>query len=301
MECPDPPEEIKEWLENDWKDIDKELLIKQTIEKIEYELDDDDNEIEKIVTVSLEEDKDRVESLEVWKELREKWIESESKARKVDSIFNDLYSLYSILKKEAESVELVFGDGILNYKGKKQISHPLLIQTVNLEFDANIPQFKITISEERGPELYKSLFSNIEDTNYELLLEIYNEFEQQQFSPYELLECNSFLTRLSHAISVDGVFLESIQQCEEENKQLQIYRRPVLFVRKRNLGFEVAIDSIIEDIDSIESMPRFLCDIVGSEYDNINQLDTNNDSTNNFLSANGIDEDILLTKPANLE
>ncbi|MBW9154727.1 AAA domain-containing protein [Clostridium estertheticum] len=300
-ECPLPPEEVKEWLEKGWNDISKEVVVKQYIEKIEYEIDSDNNEVSKLVTINLEEDNDRLDLLNIWKELRAKWAYEESKARKADAVYNELYSLYSILKKEAEALELVLGDGILSYCGNKEINHPILLQAVNLVFDANIPQFKINISEERGPELYKSLFSNITESNYELLSSIYEEFETSQFTPYGLSESNSFLTRLSHALASDGIFLENSQEYEKVRNYPQIYRRPVLFVRKRNLGFGVAIDSIIEDIGNTQSLPGFLCDIVGIENDNPKVEEQSNKSENNFLSVNGIDEDILLTKPANAE
>ncbi|WP_099191960.1 AAA domain-containing protein [Tepidibacter mesophilus] len=299
-ECPTPPEEIKDWLEKEWHNISKEVVVKKKIEKIEYEIDDTNKKIEKLVTINFEDDKNRVVSLDKWEKLREKWVEEESKAREADVIFNGLYSLYSLLKKEAEAVELVLGDGILSYLGNKKINHPILLQAVNLEFDANIPQFKVNVSEDRGPELYKSLFSNITELNYELLLSIYEEFDTSQFTPYELAESNSFLNRLSHALASDGKFLESIQQYEGANSYPQIYRRPVLFVRKRNLGFGVAIDSIIEDLSNAEEIPGFLRDIAGIEYDN-SQEEVSNDQKNNFLSANGIDENVLLTKPANAE
>lgn len=300
-ECPFPPEEIKEWLEKGWNNISKEVVVKHKIERIQYKLDLDNNEIEKLVIVNLEDDEERLALLSEWKELREKWVEEESKARESDAVFNELYSLYSMLKKEAEAVELVLGDGILSCLGKKEINHPILLQTVNLEFDANIPQFKINISGERGPELYRSLFSNITDLNYELLKNIYEEFETNQFTAYELSESNSFLNRLSHALAPNGIFLESMQQYKKASSYPQIYRRPILFVRKRNLGFGVAIDSIIQDINNTEYMPGFLGDIVGIEYDNLKGKDGSNNQENNFLSANGIDENILLTKPANAE
>ena len=300
-ECPSLPIELKEWIGKGWNDLSKEVLVKKHIEKIEYEIDENNKKVEKIVKINFEDDVDRVAVFSKWKALREKWVKEESKAREVDALFNELYALYSMLKKEADAVELILGDGILSCLGKKKINHPILLQPVNLEFDANIPQFKINVSGERGPELYKSLFSNITEPNYELLLSVYEEFEINQFTPYELAESNSFLNRLAHALSPDGVFLESINQSEKVTSNPQIYRKPVLFVRKRNLGFGVAIDSIIEDINSVKNVPGFLGDIVGIECDSKQKNDTTNEKKDTLLSANGIDEDILLTKPANLE
>lgn len=56
-ECPTPPEEIKDWLEKEWHNISKEVVVKKKIEKIEYEIDDTNKKIEKLVTINFEDDK----------------------------------------------------------------------------------------------------------------------------------------------------------------------------------------------------------------------------------------------------
>ncbi|MBU3207750.1 AAA family ATPase [Clostridium algidicarnis] len=228
------------------------------------------------------------------------WVTSEIKAIKADEIYNEFYALYAFLKKEAEEAELMFGDGILCCSGKVKIDHPVLLQSVRLEFDTNIPQFKVII-EDRNPELYKSIFSYITDVNYELLEDVYKEFNENQFVPYEITKSNSFMNRLSHTLSLNGKFIESIGEFEGINTYPQIYRKPVLFVRKRNLGFGVAVDSIIEDVKHGEIIPSFLKDIVGIENKKNEKGSDIKDNTESFLNSNGLDKDILLTKPANTE
>lgn len=94
------------------------------------------------------------------------------------------YTLYSSLKKEGESMELVLGDGILGCNAEKRIYHHILLQKVDLKFNANIPEFRLELSDKTS-ELYKSIFTLVNNYNMELLLELYEEFEKEEFSPLD--------------------------------------------------------------------------------------------------------------------
>lgn len=232
-ECPIPPKEIKDWLEKGWNSLIDEVKIKKSIDNLEKQ---SYNNEEIIVKIDFYDDKNRVQALNEWKNKRVLWLSKETKSREADDIFNDFYSLYSKLKKEAEAVELMFGDGVLACKGISNIYHPILLQTVNLIFDANIPEFRIEASD-KSPELYKSIFNRLDEINHELLLEIYQEFEREQFSPCEVSESSSFLKRIAHALSSDGKFIDIDDKNFEMTSYPQIFRKPVLFIRKRNMGF----------------------------------------------------------------
>lgn len=298
-ECPKPPSELVEWLESGWNRFDKEVKIKSIITKTEKDIE---TEEEKVVEVKFNDDKKRVSLFKEWINERTDWSNKEIVSHNVDDLFNMLYTLYSTLKKESESMELIFGDGILGYMYEKKIYHPILLQKVNLIFDANIPEFKIQICD-KSPELYKSIFTLIADANTELLLEIYKEFEKEEFSPFDIDSSNSFLNRVAHALSPNGEFLNNNKEFKFQDYP-QIFRKPVLFVRKLNMGFESAIDAILEDIEEIDYIPDFLKDIIGSDDDS-NKLNSNNniiaEDNSKLLTSNGLDENILLTKPANTE
>ena len=272
-ECPKPPEAIKSHLQGDMEDVEAIVTYKN---------------------IDIEEDKSLIKQFVEWESKREKWICGEKPLRIVDNLFNEFYSLYSNLKKEAESVELMFGDGILFYNGGGiTIDHPIVLQKVKLEFDPNIPKFILKLAE-NDSELYRSVFYNIDHINDELLKDIYIDFEKSLYSPADGEITDSFLNRLSNALSAKGKFLNSKNELEKLKKVPQIYRRPVLFLRKRNLGFNSAIDGILEEINKDMELPEFLNDIIG----NFQKKPANHIGT---LDMNGIDEEILLTKPANSE
>ncbi|WP_252231886.1 AAA domain-containing protein [Clostridium sp. ZBS15] len=297
-ECPEIPVELKEWLEKGWSKFDEEVKVKESINKMEK---DSETGEENLVEINFDDDNKRRSALENWKAKRNIWSEKEITAHDVDDIFNMLYTVYSTLKKESEAMELIFGDGILGCRDEKKIYHPILLQKVNLIFDANIPEFRIEVSD-KNPELYKSIFTLVPDFNTELLLEIYKEFEVEEFSPFDIDRSNSFFNRVTHALSPKGEFLDNDEEFKFQEYP-QIFRKPVLFIRKLNMGFESAIDAILEDLEKVDSIPEFLKDIIGVDEDDSMQLNNSTITENNstLLASNGLDENIILTKPANTE
>ena len=128
-ECPEPPVELKEWLEKGWNKFDEEVKIKESINKVEKDSKTGEKILDKINFVD---DDERIKKLENWKAKRNIWSKQERIAHDVDDIFNMLYTLYSTLKKESEAMELIFGDGILGCENEKKIYHPIILQKVNL-------------------------------------------------------------------------------------------------------------------------------------------------------------------------
>ena len=70
-------------------------------------------------------------------------------------------------------------------------------------------------------------------------------------------------------------------------------------MRKKNLGFSIALESILEDIRPDDNIPSFLKRAVG--FDEGLSSDSMQESESSDMSFNGEDEDILFTKPANPE
>lgn len=299
-QCPVPPTLIQEWLELGWEKPEKEVSYKDKIEKVNpnYGMTIEEP---RYIKVKFEENKHLVKAFKQWEAERKVWANLEVITRQVDTLFNNFYALYATIKKEAEAIELVLGDGILlDTSTLQKIHHPILLQTVKLEFDANIPEFKLIVSE-KGPELYKSLLSICKESNNELLLDIYKEFDAQEITPMNCLEASSFFNRVCYALSPNGKFLENYEDVQKLAQFPQIYRKPILFLRKRNLGFNIAIESILEDIKDNTKLPTFLKEIVGVN-DQLHRTESTQEVVNRSkLNPNGIDKEILLTKPANTE
>ncbi len=75
-------------------------------------------------------------------------------------------------------MELVLGDGILSWRRPEGgIYHPVLLQRLQLEFSANVPEF--TLAETEVPvELYSALFQSMSDVDGRVIGRCREELEQ---------------------------------------------------------------------------------------------------------------------------
>jgi very-short-patch-repair endonuclease len=285
---PEPPEEIAAWLEDGWDDPSNALTFKQTPGESE------NNAGPRIV--KLADDPVRTASLEHWKLLRNEWVKTEKPARAVMKIFESLYALYGRIDREAERVELVLGDGILSWRRTDGgIYHPILLQRLQLQFDASVPEF--TLSEaDHLVELYSALFQSMNDVDGRAIGRCREELEQQGFHPLINGSTSGFLKRLVVQLSPRGEFLEDRAPDAEVNDPC-IGREPILFLRARTLGFAAAIEGILADLRTREDLPWSLLNIVGEESP-ISGAGDANPSASGSAQADG---EVLLSKPANPE
>jgi very-short-patch-repair endonuclease len=286
--APEPPDEIAAWLEDSWDDPSKPLIFEESMEVTV------DGAVPGLVR--FVDDPARIASLERWKLLRSEWVSTEKPARNAMKLFESLYSLYGRIEREGERVELVLGDGVLSWRRPEgSIYHPILIQRLQLQFDASTPEF--TISEADYPvELYSALFQSMSDVDGRAIGRCREELDEGGFHPLLNGATSGFLRRLVVQLSARGEFLENSAPKEELTDPC-IGRDPVLFLRGRTLGFAAAIEGILVDLRTREDLPWSLVNIVGEELPNADVGDVNA-ATAGFAPSDG---DVLLSKPANPE
>jgi very-short-patch-repair endonuclease len=284
---PLPPEEIAAWLEDGWDDPAKPVSFEETMDESV------DGAAPKLTKFS--DDPARVAGLERWKLLRNAWVNTETPARTAMKIFESLYALYGRIDREGERVELVLGDGILSWhRAEGSVYHPILLQRLQLQFDASVPEF--TISEADYPvELYSALFQSMSDVDGRTIGRCREELEEGGFHPLVNGATSDFLKRLVVQLSARGEFFEDCAPEKEVNDPC-IGRDPVFFLRGRTLGFAAAIEGILADLRTREDLPWSLLNIVGEEL--ATNLGDTSLSTAGCLRSDG---DVLLSKPANPE
>jgi very-short-patch-repair endonuclease len=284
---PEPPEEIAAWLEEGWDDPSNAVVIEETLEE-------SDNRAEPRIA-KFADDRARMARLESWKLLREEWLKTEKPARAAMKIFETFYALYGRIDREAERVELILGDGILSWRRTEGgIYHPILLQRLQLHFDASVPEFTITEAD-HPVELYSALFQSMNDVDGRAIGRCREELDEGGFHPLINGSTSGFLKRLVVLLSPRGEFLEDRAPNTEANDPC-IGRDPVLFLRARTLGFAAAIEGILADLRTREDLPWSLLNIVGEE----SPIPVVGDPT---LPAKGSaqQEEVLLSKPANPE
>ncbi|MFC4767384.1 AAA domain-containing protein [Effusibacillus consociatus] len=288
--CPKPPGELDNWLEPGWQKINGTL-------KVVASRTEEDEEGQEVV-VQFTDDRNRVRLFQEWTQARNKWVKEETSAYKAMDIFEKLYALHSWIERESEQVELILGEGLLDWTHSvNSIHHPILLQRVQLSFDPDIPEFTITNSE-KSPELYTALFRSVSEVSGNSISNILKELEKESYHPLGGEETSRFLQRLVTQLSPHGKFIEGEFKREESNFP-RIKREPVFFLRKRNLGFSTALESIIEDIPTRKAISTSLSNIVGINTDDSTSSTAGEPKVS--TDVNGENEHVLLTKQANAE
>ncbi len=291
--CPTPPAEITDWLEPGWQKIENEPRV------IEYKevLVEEDKE-----TIYFNDDEARISQLGEWVEERSIWKEQELSARKTMKLFERLYTLHASIERDNEQVELILGDGILNWKMTKgqSIYHPVLLQKIRLTFDPNIPEFKL-IPSDQPIEFYGSLFRDVQEASALSIVKCTEDLEHAHCLPLDGAVTDAFFRRAVSHLSAKGEFY-SIGSDERskthEEVPLTIKRNPVVFLRKRSLGFASAIERILNVIETKENIPEAVTRITGIVLEENRGSGEERPIT---LDINGDNEDILFTKEANSE
>jgi hypothetical protein len=285
---PLPPDELRDWLCAGWDDPQKDLELLET----QNQTDDDG----KTVTISFDSDPARVAALADWRERREVWRTAELPARKAMGVFERLYGLHGRLERESERFDLVAGDGVLSWQQQDgNIFHPLLIQRVQLIFDARSPEF-IVVDADFASEFYTSIFQAVAAVDPRVLAARRQEFEAGGYHPLSV-EASAFLAGLANQLSSQGTFVGNHRPVPGSDHPC-IGRSPVLFLRSRTKGFGAAIEQVIECIESRDNFCGALKNIVGCETSPDGLFDEHSVAGPNRELPQ---RDVLFGKPANPE
>ena len=292
LPCPNPLESLIEWIKNDWKklSIDK-LEVADKLPRASLDISGDLVYNDELFT----DDQTRVNSYELWLSARNSWRDTEIPKAKGLDLYNKLYQLYSEMKLESESVELMLGDGNIRwYTSERVIDHPVLLQKVFLHFDAHKPSFRV-YCEEKKSEIYTPMLRVIPSINQKMLSDIIMEIDDGDYDISLFENTSALFKRIINVVDIKGTFVEHRKPI---NEIATIYSAPILFLRKRTLGFSSFIEGVIEDVqtNSENELPEFF-EIMSGIYAEKPQEEIVEKSWNH----SGIDEEVLLTLPANNE
>ena len=287
--CPPPPELLGPWLERTWEEPAAELRILES----RYEPD----ARRQAPAMFFQDDPRRQQAFERWRVQRDAWSGDEKSARAAMRLFEKLYEIRGQIEREGEKLELVLGDGILSWeRGEGSVFHPILLQRLQLEFDPTIPEFSI-VEADSPVELYSALFQSMPDVAGRALAKARQELEQGSYHPLAGVETSGFLRSLAVQLSPQGEFRDGGSTIPPGAYPV-IFRSPVIFLRQRNLGYGVAIQSVIESLSNAPKIPASLLRVAGVETETT-------PAPEGSIPTSWVDDcqpqDVLFSKPANPE
>ena len=288
-EPPTPPIEIVSWLREGWQKIDGEVEVE---EALTFQDSQDSSDVP--VIERFEDNTRRIALLDKWSEKHALWSQTERLVREAKNLYERLYTIYGQLQRESESQEIVFGDGVLEwFRPEGRIHHPVLIQRLQLEFDPIKATF-ILRKTEHPVELNSALFGNFVDPHVTAGLRRDLE-NQEKIDPSEQVITSEYLRSMVTQLSAQGEFLED-QTTTGVRTSPTIRRDPVVYIRKRTLGFATAIESILGDVSNRVDLPSALLRLVGDFATPI----SSEDGTADTFDVNGNENPkVLFSKPAN--
>jgi very-short-patch-repair endonuclease len=247
-EPPPPPDILLDWLDADWKSQQDPQPNPQRDTLVE----------DQVVTERFDEYPKRVEAFDAWIRVFMVWSEADRRAKAALKLFEKLYEVHGWLERESELWELAVGDGFLLY-GAAQVDHPLLMHTLQLDFNPKIPEFTVTTAV-KSPELYVALLTVL-GMEGRYLNALQEELDGGGYSPLGADETSAFLKGLIQRFG-NGVFADS--KADAPSDKPGLYRRRVLFLRRRDTGFARALSAISQAIDAGARASEAILKIVGA-------------------------------------
>lgn len=296
----EPPLSIASWLKKGW---DNPATMPQVHETLSV-----------TSTVRFDADQERVVNYAAWLEQRSAWVEPEVAARSAMSFYEKFYDIYASLEKDGEDLELMLGDGQLLWstlssaeEAAVRINHPILLKRVEVRFDAEVPEF-VVCETEREPELYNSLFTDLNEVLPVSIRNRSSELEKAGYHPLGWQDTTAYLKAFIQTVSpIKGEFLEE-PPSDGVTSTPRMYRDTVLFLRKRSVGLGNFVNAIIEDIENQTVFPPALSQITGTFGDWAPEtisggsgVSAQGYGTGGVVDSSISDDEILLAKEANEE
>jgi hypothetical protein len=288
--CPSPPGAIAEWVKSGWQEINGNA-----------EFHPSRNVPEKNGRARIErfeEKPQRPALLRRWQQERAAWQENERPARQANAVFQTVYEWFGIHEREAERIELLVAEGLLNCSDVAgDFNHQVLLQRLELEFypETRNPQF-VFRKREQPPELYLEFLRALPEANHQQIAKCAEELKQTELSPLSGDDTEGFLRRLIQGIFPSGGQLLASGE-EPRGGNPSIRRQPVIFMRQRRSGIGNVFDLVREDIATRTGFATSLLQIVGLA----GTIPSTSQEQPHSSPFGNEDADVLLSKPANKE
>jgi very-short-patch-repair endonuclease len=282
---PAPSAALVEWTKGSWSDPLTEPQFRDVVNRPGLGN-------QPVRTERLTDLPERARAVETWLVRWRAWAEAERPARAAMEVFDRFYALHGRIERESERVELMLGDGRLRHSVGAGADHPVLLQRVEMEFDPNVPEFRI-VDSDRAPELYAQVIQEMQVSG-QTLNALRHELETSGYHPLGDHGTAGYLNRLANSLGSDTRFLKTTDPIPTGIPS--VARDGVLFLRSRVSGMPAALDRVLQDLEEATDLPASLSRVVGVEPPSPAE-----EEPTSKASPWGEPPDVLFSKEANLE
>jgi len=251
-ECPPPSVVIEQWLKPGWQNATVEPEVcDQRRSKASGNQEEFDASAERVI------------AFDDWLAIRKEWADSEKHVQAALNVFSNLFDLWGRFARESEKHQLLLADGVLSLDGPEgRIRHPILLQRVQLSFNARVPEFIIRESRD-NPTLYSPLlrYLAVEGKDIHELTEL---MQRDHVHPLGGDATSQFYKTFVQRLWPDGQYFDSHAEIRAPEGPY-IYRQPMLLLGRSNQGFAEALDRYLEVLPTLDELPEGLLRVVGIE------------------------------------
>ncbi|MBC2399913.1 AAA domain-containing protein [Clostridium tetanomorphum] len=184
------------------------------------------------------------------------WIKVSKSAK---NIYSYLFNLYQDIQKKGERLELVYGNGMVNWK---EINHPIFIVPLELNFDIEEGEFFLKPSGNINLESYFLQGLNID---YSRLIKLKEEIKSQGIDLRETKILEEYCYKIMDILSTEEICLDN-KDPYKTVEQPSINMESVFFVRKSSTNlWKEEIKSILDELDNGLEIPKTMEALVNKD------------------------------------
>ncbi len=213
---------------------------------------------------------ERSQAGEQWLADWESWSSQYMLKYKVHKIYGELFALNQSFQRDGESIELVWGHGLLTwYCQGQRIRRPLFVNRMELSFDPQNGIFYIVPSD-KGTWLETDMLSGLEIPNAERFSAMERSVQEEGIDPWDEAVMEPLCREIAHTLSPNGKvnYSNNIEQSTVANfsGNPTIYNCPLLFVRSRTgRQWQMELKGILEAIDNGYPIPATIAALTSTD------------------------------------
>lgn len=219
------------------------------------------------------------------------WATTALLPHRVQRFYRTLFLLRQRLQREGDTLEFVWGHGMLSWQvGEERIYHPLLLTRLDIDFDP--ARAIIRLVPGAGPTIMEvEPLDGLDVAGLGAVTSLAAELTTEPVDPWDLSACTRLYRETAHSLSPSGAVLGG-ERAPAPGEHPTVTHAPVLFVRRRRTGYQRDLQQITDAIRSGRPIPDTIASVVAH-----NQRPSDAE-TASWLQAG---EELLLPLPTNVE
>ncbi|WP_409305728.1 AAA domain-containing protein [Peribacillus sp. SCS-155] len=275
---PEPDGIFKKWLNFDYRNENKTPSV---IKEQKTKLENDEEVIEKFAD-DLERESDYLKWRSIWTE----WAEHLREKKRVLKIYETFFELISRFEKEGESLEFIYGQGLLYWKHPSVGSIRLPLLTVKNELHLDPDKGIISVKQVNSDIRFeRDAFSGIQIPNIQQINALIENVQSQKITD----DLTDFFNRFIRLLNANGAF-ETDSTSTIPKEFPIIYDRSIFILRNKNIRvLRDDLESILSEISlGRMDLPDTIRSILGEGGSNSEENGNKKYAGNNRFSSNNL-------------